>query len=449
MQAALDQARADAQRRRNIPPGPVNALTPQSGISVEVVESEELSRAEPTAGFEALSKRRWTAEERARMQTALDEVHAGIARRETERRAAGSRPSIPTTSGTPPTPAPTPDLLPPRTTKSTWSAEYRAQMQAALAAAQRRYLKNEASATVPSAAPTARAAESPSMLDRAWTDSDRHLLRRALEALRASKVRALQATTPTADWTTNSAPAARGATEGAVAGAEEVEQVNKGYPPLPSVERARIAKPVESSPADPRPSDGDFAGFRLEPPKEANASSRRIQPKSPMPSDEPVLVVTSADKTKVTEFRLPPPPKPGVRRPAIALDPERVNSILRDDASATQLLAGLFAGDEHELPGSGVTATDAPEVVLEEAEQCIAGLDVAHSKLVVALVQRVDWNRSELAALAMRLDLMLDGALERINEIALDVADGLLVEDDGEIQVDEHVAALLRKQWSV
>jgi hypothetical protein len=45
------------------------------------------------------------------------------------------------------------------------------------------------------------------------------------------------------------------------------------------------------------------------------------------------------------------------------------------------------------------------------------------------------WSRSELADIATDMELMLDGALERINEVSLDAFEGRITEGDDPIEV--------------
>jgi uncharacterized tellurite resistance protein B-like protein len=66
----------------------------------------------------------------------------------------------------------------------------------------------------------------------------------------------------------------------------------------------------------------------------------------------------------------------------------------------------------------------------------IGGLDGAHSELLLALSRQGFWPREDLAAIAIRLNLMLDGALEVINEVAFDRYDQAVIEGDDPIEVN-------------
>ena len=76
------------------------------------------------------------------------------------------------------------------------------------------------------------------------------------------------------------------------------------------------------------------------------------------------------------------------------------------------------------MPAASSTPDPVGAVVL------LAGLDAAHSALLRALVAQDAWARAEFEELAATWQLMPDGALDRINEAALDAVDEPLLEDD-------------------
>jgi TerB-C domain len=55
------------------------------------------------------------------------------------------------------------------------------------------------------------------------------------------------------------------------------------------------------------------------------------------------------------------------------------------------------------------------------------------------LTQKVEWQRGELEVIALPLNLMLDGALEVINEAAFDQCDEALIEGDDPFEVNPDV----------
>jgi hypothetical protein len=73
----------------------------------------------------------------------------------------------------------------------------------------------------------------------------------------------------------------------------------------------------------------------------------------------------------------------------------------------------------------------------------ILGLDADHSAFVRLLVTRSSWLRNELADAAADMELMLDGALEHINEAALDALEAPLTEGDDPIEINKEILEAL------
>lgn len=119
------------------------------------------------------------------------------------------------------------------------------------------------------------------------------------------------------------------------------------------------------------------------------------------------------------------------------LDQARIAALQKDTEKVSKLLAGIFTEE--------VQSTTEPASVVEETstELEIApgflGLDTAHSSFARTLLSRPQWTRQELLDIAEDLDLMLDGALERINEACFDAHDLPLTEGDDPIEVSAEV----------
>jgi tellurite resistance protein len=116
----------------------------------------------------------------------------------------------------------------------------------------------------------------------------------------------------------------------------------------------------------------------------------------------------------------------------LVLDRDLVETKLAETAAVSALLADLFM-DEEEEP---VAAADAavPDV------QRVEGLDGPHSQLARRLADRPLWTRAELEQLCAELHLMVDGALDTVNEAALDASGEPLVEDgdDDDYRLNEY-----------
>lgn len=123
------------------------------------------------------------------------------------------------------------------------------------------------------------------------------------------------------------------------------------------------------------------------------------------------------------------------------LDAVRIAALQKDTARVSALLSEIFVEDEVPAPGAAPAPDAEPAVVTSS----LLGLDEAHSAFARLLLSRPRWTRSELEDAASDLDLMLDGALEQVNEAAFDTFDMPLCEGGDPIDVNtellEKVAA--------
>lgn len=118
------------------------------------------------------------------------------------------------------------------------------------------------------------------------------------------------------------------------------------------------------------------------------------------------------------------------------LDPAKIAALQRDTEKVSAMLAGIF----NEIPVAETTPNEpSTETAEQEPIAGILGLDEAHSALARALLSRPQWSRQELQDLADDMELMLDGALERINEASFDAYDLPLTEGDDPIEVRSEV----------
>ncbi|WP_234817289.1 TerB N-terminal domain-containing protein [Xanthomonas citri] len=116
------------------------------------------------------------------------------------------------------------------------------------------------------------------------------------------------------------------------------------------------------------------------------------------------------------------------------LDPKRIAELQHDTAKVSALLAGIFTEDVAEpviepqalpLPGQDAAATPG-----------MLGLDEAHSALLRLMLSRPSWTRLELEDGASDLELMLDGALEHINDASFDAYDIPFSEGDDPVEIN-------------
>lgn len=116
------------------------------------------------------------------------------------------------------------------------------------------------------------------------------------------------------------------------------------------------------------------------------------------------------------------------------LDADRIAALQEDTAKVSALLSKIFT--EEAVGSAAPPPAAAPEPEPEDEVHSPLRLDEAHSALLRLLLSRPEWTRSELEDAAADLDLMLDGALEQINEAAFDAFDEPLCEGDNPLTVN-------------
>jgi tellurite resistance protein len=149
------------------------------------------------------------------------------------------------------------------------------------------------------------------------------------------------------------------------------------------------------------------------------------------PAGEPVPV-RPAELSK--GFAIPRPPEAETAPPrAITLDLDKVRAKLAETEQVSRLLGEIFVEEEESAP----VAPPAPAP--EADDYAIAGLDGAHSALLLRLGSSASWERAQVERLADALGLLPDGALEVINEAAIAACGAPLLEGDELIEIDQEI----------
>jgi uncharacterized tellurite resistance protein B-like protein len=152
---------------------------------------------------------------------------------------------------------------------------------------------------------------------------------------------------------------------------------------------------------------------------------------------ETTASTTDADPGATTGFKIPKPPpaaKPAVvqrRAGKGALDRDRIAKVMAETDQVSTILAGVFV-DEMSPSPPGAPAAAGPGL-----SQDFEGLDAPHGRLLSRLLAQTNWTRADFDAAARAEGLMPDGALETINEWSYGVADDALIEDDGDLKVNQ------------
>jgi uncharacterized tellurite resistance protein B-like protein len=122
-----------------------------------------------------------------------------------------------------------------------------------------------------------------------------------------------------------------------------------------------------------------------------------------------------------------------VRSDGIRLNASRIADLEADSAKVAALLGSVFTESPPQVPEESEPEAD------EKQEARLLGLDAEHAGLLQVLMQRVQWTRGELEEVCADRDLMLDGAIERINEAAYACFDQPLIEGDDPVEVNSQL----------
>lgn len=146
-------------------------------------------------------------------------------------------------------------------------------------------------------------------------------------------------------------------------------------------------------------------------------------------ASEPITVRQAGQEE--TGFKLPPKPvKPKLAVSGMALDMAKVAALQAESAKISDLLGAIFK-EEDQAPAP-VPHMDTQEL---QDEPTLLGLDPDHAGLLQTLMARPQWSRAELEDICSERGMMVDGALERINEAALDAFDEPLIEGEDPLEL--------------
>lgn len=148
-------------------------------------------------------------------------------------------------------------------------------------------------------------------------------------------------------------------------------------------------------------------------------------------------------------YAIPVPPPPPAPKP-FALDMNSVQQKIVETTQVQELLRAQFVEEEAE---AAVVAAVAPAAVVmsdakadgEEnapASNPFKRLDTPHFALLNMLMRKPFWKMQDIEAVAKPLGLLANGALERLNDMALDMGEECIFEGDDPIEVN---IALIRE----
>ena len=121
----------------------------------------------------------------------------------------------------------------------------------------------------------------------------------------------------------------------------------------------------------------------------------------------------------------------------VALDASVLAASAASTAAVSSLLTEVFDNAVPDCVDEAVGVTPESERTTDGAPT-VDGLDAAHSRLLIAVLDRADWPRSEFDELAQQHGLLPDGALDTLNDLAYRLCDEPLLEGDDDLVLNDY-----------
>lgn len=148
-------------------------------------------------------------------------------------------------------------------------------------------------------------------------------------------------------------------------------------------------------------------------------------------ANEPVTVgLRDAEPT----FSIPTPTVEPVKPKGFSLNEELIRIRTEETRQVKGVLEEIFADQEEDQAENNIATTTSP------SENPLTALDKAHQEFFHRLLQQETWERSSLHELCKELGLMVDGAMEVLNEWSFDNANAPLIDDGDPVFVDVNLA---------
>lgn len=129
-------------------------------------------------------------------------------------------------------------------------------------------------------------------------------------------------------------------------------------------------------------------------------------------------------------------------------DTELLASYESETGDAKAMLASIFAADDDDMEADSDSLLNElvdNHIDVEAVNESVAkGLDNIHSKLYQQLISKEVWQREEAEVLCESLNLMINGAIETINDWAYDNVDAPVLEDENEVVIDFEIVEELK-----
>lgn len=147
-------------------------------------------------------------------------------------------------------------------------------------------------------------------------------------------------------------------------------------------------------------------------------------------ASEPVSVRPADGSTK----RFAIPSAPGETRGSFKIDHAKVAALHADSARVFEILGSIFNEENPIVAAKSASAAEEGEPT--QPKDSLLGLDAEHTAFLRTLLARSRWTRSELEEMSQDRGLLLDGALEHINEAAHEKFERSIFEGQDPVDLD-------------
>lgn len=144
--------------------------------------------------------------------------------------------------------------------------------------------------------------------------------------------------------------------------------------------------------------------------------------------------VTVARRDPDNSFSIPAAPVPTETKQGFQLNEELIRIRVEETRQVKGVLENIFADDSHEAE------INIPALVSNLPTNPLHVLDDAHQRFFHRIVGQETWERSKLHEICKEMGLMMDGAMETLNEWAFDNVNAPLIDDGDPVYVDVNLA---------
>lgn len=121
------------------------------------------------------------------------------------------------------------------------------------------------------------------------------------------------------------------------------------------------------------------------------------------------------------------------------IDTARLAALRQETDQVSALLAGVFTEEETPSPSPSPAVLQSEVAESAPCDQLLPGLDPRHCQFLTELLSKPMWSRAELEMAAAKMQIMLDGALERLNDAAYDLVGEPIVEGNDPVYVQQNI----------